>query len=153
MNSPYFSTMGNQPPGYDGGDCCECTCVSTAGYICGDTNGFDCVDPASPCVNGFVEAGSKTTVRVSANAYDMRPGKKSGHHGCNEDGCVPELTRDGITLVEAESRWSCKSKLVPHGKPCAIEFKFADPQDLKRVEVAFFKGDQRSRTVKVRRVL
>lgn len=145
--------MGNQPPGYDGGDCCECTCVSTAGYICGDTNGFDCVDPASPCVNGFVEAGSKTTVRVSANAYDMRPGKKSGHHGCNEDGCVPELTRDGITAVEAESRWSCKSKLVPHGKPCAIEFKFADPQDLKRVEVAFFKGDQRSRTVKVRRVL
>lgn len=38
---------------YDGGDCCECTCVSTDVFTCGDENhgGFACVDPSAPCVN------------------------------------------------------------------------------------------------------
>eukprot|EP00752_Nemacystus_decipiens_P007555 g6749.t1 len=31
--------------GYDGGDCCECTCVDGPVYSCGIT-GFDCQDPA-----------------------------------------------------------------------------------------------------------
>ncbi|CAN0475167.1 unnamed protein product, partial [Scytosiphon promiscuus] len=34
--------------GYDGGDCCECTCVSTTSHDCGDA-GFTCVDPTSGC--------------------------------------------------------------------------------------------------------
>lgn len=39
--------------GYDGGDCCECTCVSTVDFTCGseDHGGFACVDPSAPCVN------------------------------------------------------------------------------------------------------
>lgn len=38
---------------YDGGDCCECTCVSTESHICGDEDngGFACVDPSAPCVD------------------------------------------------------------------------------------------------------
>ena len=37
--------------GYDGGDCCECTCVSTDAFTCGDIDlgGFSCVDPSAPC--------------------------------------------------------------------------------------------------------
>ena len=36
---------------FDGGDCCECTCVSTVGYACGDVGhgGFACVDPNARC--------------------------------------------------------------------------------------------------------
>lgn len=43
------------PPasGYDGGDCCECTCVSTEEFTCGDEDngGFACIDPSAPCVD------------------------------------------------------------------------------------------------------
>ena len=46
--------------GYDGGDCCECTCerpettiidayYSESYAFCGD--GFACIDPSAPCVN------------------------------------------------------------------------------------------------------
>ncbi|CAN0304599.1 unnamed protein product [Ascophyllum nodosum] len=34
---------------YDGGDCCECTCVDTTSNACGD-EGFACIDPEAPCV-------------------------------------------------------------------------------------------------------
>jgi len=37
----------NENCGYDGGDCCECTCVSTD-YECGIV-GFDCADPYADC--------------------------------------------------------------------------------------------------------
>ena len=33
--------------------------------------------------------------------------------------------------------------------PCAIDFVFEDPQDIMAVEVSFYKGDERSRTVEV----
>ncbi|CAN0436247.1 unnamed protein product [Pylaiella littoralis] len=34
---------------YDGGDCCDCTCVSSTDYYC--TLGFACIDPEAACVN------------------------------------------------------------------------------------------------------
>lgn len=34
--------------GYDGGDCCSCTCVSSVDFTCGG-NGFDCQDPRTGC--------------------------------------------------------------------------------------------------------
>ena len=33
--------------GWDGGDCCECTCQSTANYDCGVYSGYDCKDPSA----------------------------------------------------------------------------------------------------------
>ena len=36
--------------GYDGGDCCSCTCqVDSFGSGCDD--GFACIDPEAPCVD------------------------------------------------------------------------------------------------------
>ena len=37
--------------GCDGGDCCNCTCISTPERICGDLvkNGFACIGPSAPC--------------------------------------------------------------------------------------------------------
>lgn len=36
---------------YDGGDCCECTCVTTGDFTCGQQMGFACLDPSAPCVD------------------------------------------------------------------------------------------------------
>ena len=134
--------------GFDGGDCCECDCVSTGEYTCGGNSGYDCVDQSSSCNVGYVLAETKTTISVSANAFDTRPSGASGDDGCGEDGCSPELSIDGI-IHDLESRWSCERGLVSDGQPCQIEFVFGDPQDIIEVQVAFWKGEERSRTLEV----
>lgn len=39
--------------GYDGGDCCQCTCKSTDRFSCGDgsNGGYACLDPNATCVD------------------------------------------------------------------------------------------------------
>eukprot|EP00752_Nemacystus_decipiens_P009695 g8659.t1 len=96
----------------------------------------------------YVEAGTKTTVSVTASAWDERPGSESGDVGCGEDGCLPALAHDGIGEEDIESRWSCSEDIVPD-EQCEIEFTFGSPMDIVDVEVDFFKGDERSRTLKV----
>ncbi|CAM9640288.1 unnamed protein product [Scytosiphon promiscuus] len=99
---------------------------------------------------GYVEIGTKTTVSVSATAYDERPGQDSGDNGCGDDGCLPALAHDGIGEDDIESRWSCSKQIVPGGGQCEIEFIFGSPQDIIDVEVVFWKGDERTRTLKVK---
>lgn len=141
------------PPGFDGGDCCSCTCPPDFfGAPCGGQFGNTCVDPSAPCVDGFVEAGTLTAVTVSANGYDMRAGDEFGSNGCMEDGCQPGLTRDG-DVENAESRWSCSQGLVPEEDLCAITFSFEEPQDIAILQVAFYKTDVRSRSLQVNTVL
>ena len=105
-----------------------------------------------PTVDGAVEVGAKTEVTVTATAYDTRPGRSSADIGCGEaggDGCAPENSRDGVAS-EIESRWSCASKIMEEDEgPCQIEYTFAEPQDVVDIQVAFWKGDQRVRTLKV----
>lgn len=138
------------PPGYDGGDCCECDCVNGPNFACGSP-AFDpasCIDPDSLCFSGYVEAGTKTTVGVSANAFDTRPGGDVGDIGCMTDGCLPALVRDGDSN-DNESRWSCARTLLPEGGgECSISFTFEDPQDIKAIQVAFWRRAVRSRTLK-----
>lgn len=144
----YLITKDASLSGYDGGDCCDCDCVGTEDYTCGHSGDNDCVNPSSACVDGYVEAGTKTAVGVSANAYDTRPGEGSGGAGCQEDGCTPALSRDGIS-TGTESRWACAQKRVSDGGVCEISFTFDDPQGIMDVQVAFYKGEERSRTVQV----
>eukprot|EP00752_Nemacystus_decipiens_P018357 g16468.t1 len=104
-----------------------------------------------PIVDGAVEVATKTDVGVTATAYDERPGRSSNMVGCGDeggDGCAPSNSRDGI-VSEVESRWSCATKLVGGGGPCQIEFMFAEPQDIVDIQVAFWKGDERDRTLEV----
>lgn len=96
--------------------------------------------------SGYVEAGTKSTVSVTATGYDERPG---GSNGCGQHGCVPGLAHDGISY-DAESRWSCSEDIVPNGGQCEIEFTFDPPQDIKDIQVDFWKGDERTRYLKVR---
>lgn len=112
--------------------------------------------PASPPADEdddnaeFVEAGSETTVGVTASAYDDRPGESAGDVGCGEMGCLPDLAHDGVGEEDAESRWSCAEEIVPDGGQCEITFTFDSPQDITDVQVAFWKGDERTRTLKVK---
>ena len=102
------------------------------------------------CVDGICkvnpsvqeDAAAKTTVSVSANAYDTR---LADRNGCGDTGCLPGLTRDGNTKVE--SRWSC-SKSLGEGN-CYVEYTFDEPQDVISMSIAFHKGDERKRKIKV----
>eukprot|EP00903_Cladosiphon_okamuranus_P014617 g13555.t1 len=108
-------------------------------------------DGPLPTVDDAVEVGTKTEVGVTAAAYDVRPGASSRDVGCGAeggDGCSPTNSRDGIAS-EVESRWSCAPKLVIGEGPCQIEYTFAEPQDIVDILVAFWKGNERIRTLKV----
>eukprot|EP00903_Cladosiphon_okamuranus_P005791 g5738.t1 len=184
----------NAECGWDGGDCCYCTCESNSPYdddwLCSTNgSGFNCKDESAPCFGeepptsddefgstyytddyettfefvpweqvgplptyeGAVEVGNKTEVGVTATGYDERPGRSAGMNGCGEeggDGCEAANSRDGIASV-VESRWSCAPSLVQGGGPCQIEYTFAEPQDVVDIQVAFWKGNQRTRTLDV----
>lgn len=64
--------------GYDGGDCCECTCVLPENSwnddnACSDNSGFACIDPEAKCVND-----DDITVDVVENCEDVSgPGQRS----------------------------------------------------------------------------
>lgn len=91
----------------------------------------------------------KTVVTVTSTGFDERPGAEAEDIGCGTGGCVPELARDGILDI-MESRWSCKGDIVEPGEDiCKIEFVFEEDQDIDQLQVAFFRGDLRSRTLKV----
>ena len=60
---------------------------------------------------------------MSADADDTRLGQASGGMGCMGDGCVPALTRDGIS-DDIDLRLSCIPSIVPDGGLREIEFVF-----------------------------
>ncbi|CAN0073204.1 unnamed protein product, partial [Ectocarpus fasciculatus] len=64
-------------------------------------------------------------------------------------GCLPDLAHDGVGEEDTESRWSCAKEIVPDGGQCEITFTFDSPQDITDVQVAFWKGDERTRTLKM----
>lgn len=88
---------------------------------------------------GLVDAATRTTVTVSASAYD--------EEGCGSSGCSADLTRDSDS-EEDDSRWSCHYDLEDSN--CKLWYRFEDPQYLDSVELAFYKGDQRTRSFLVK---
>ncbi|CAB1098072.1 unnamed protein product [Ectocarpus sp. CCAP 1310/34] len=115
-----------------------CTIVEdSCHYLCGDMD------------HELVNAATITAIAASATGFDERPGQASGDHGCGKYGCLPVLATDGIT-DDVESRWSCAEDIVPDGGQCEIEFTFSHPQNLKQLQVDFWKGEERTRTLKVK---
>lgn len=93
------------------------------------------------------EVGSLTTVSVTADGWDER----TTGAGCSPNGCTAENTRDGST--NPTSRWSCKADLLDDNDKnhnCELTFGFEDPQDIEQVRIAFYKGDERTRELKVK---
>lgn len=91
----------------------------------------------------LVDAGTKTDVSTWAWAYDERT---SDDGGCDPDGCTPELTRDSD--AGASSRWSCNYAIK--SKPCRLFYSFDTPQNIVTLDLAFYKGDERTRSFGVK---
>lgn len=96
------------------------------------------------------EAGEVVTVTASANGFDQRTDEDEG--GCAPSGCTAENTRDGD--LEDTSRWSCSLELVEEaggaaGEQCRIVYDFSEPLDVNSVSIAFFNGDERTRTLNI----
>ncbi|CAM9353581.1 unnamed protein product [Ectocarpus sp. 13 AM-2016] len=151
-----FKEIGPYTTFLSGGAGAAVIATVTAGDAAGNTDSCSFLMMLWPRGKGdddnaeFVEAGSKTTVGVTASAYDDRPGEGAGDVGCGEMGCLPDLAHDGVGEEDTESRWSCAEEIVPNGGQCEITFTFDSPQDITDVQVAFWKGDERTRTLKVK---
>lgn len=87
-----------------------------------------------------MEASEKTLVTVTANAFDT----DTIEFGCRQNGCEAGNTHDGDVFT----RWSCKSDLLD-GTDCEITYAFDEPQNIARMLIAFFKGDERTRVLEV----
>ncbi|CAN0455368.1 unnamed protein product [Ascophyllum nodosum] len=96
--------------------------------------------PVSPPMGDLVEINERTTVTVVASAFDTR----TSGAGCPPNGCEATNTRDG----DLSTRWSCKEDLLDDN--CEIMYTFEEPQDIVRVLIAFYKGDERTRGLKVK---
>ncbi|CAN0231585.1 unnamed protein product [Scytosiphon promiscuus] len=145
-SDPYGTTL-------QGGAGAAVIATVTAGDAAGNTDSCSFAMILWPRGNDdadFIEAGSKTTVGVTASAYDDRPGESAGDVGCGVSGCLPDLAHDGLGEEDTESRWSCAKEIVPDGGQCEITFTFDSPQDITDVQVAFWKGEERTRTLKVK---
>eukprot|EP00903_Cladosiphon_okamuranus_P014629 g13565.t1 len=82
---------------YDGGDCCECTCVPDGGdgdddFACTHNSGFACIDPAAECVDD-----DDITVDMVENCHDA---KSIGNGWCDEGNNKPECNYDGGDCCE-----------------------------------------------------
>eukprot|EP00903_Cladosiphon_okamuranus_P018636 g17153.t1 len=84
------------------------------------------------------DASSATSVTASANLFDSL--------NCDA-GCDAGLTRDGD--LAPDSRWSCKPSLGPVGSTCSITYILGDELNIGRINVAMYKGDERTRTMDV----
>eukprot|EP00903_Cladosiphon_okamuranus_P022105 g20327.t1 len=89
------------------------------------------------------DARKTTTVYQWSNVYDTRT---SSEGGCDPNGCTPALTRDQSWADP--SRWSCSEQL--DNSQCKITYRFEEPQDIVRLNIKFYKGNERVRTLKIR---
>ncbi|CAN0420712.1 unnamed protein product, partial [Scytosiphon promiscuus] len=62
-------------------------------------------------------------------------------------GCAPENTRDNS--LAANSRWSCRGRLVEGDGGCCIDYHFDEPQDIVSMNIAFHRGTDRTRLLNV----
>lgn len=96
-----------------------------------------------PSSDDLVDSSVRTTVTISDDSpYDQR----TSGAGCSPDGCTPAKTRDGD--ISTGSRWSCRYAL--ENTACKITYYFEEPQDIVELKVAFYKGDQRSRSLEIK---
>lgn len=90
------SSNNNPSCGYDGGDCCACTCVDGPEFYCG-SNGLNCLDPACP---------DEASPHVDTCTGDVLT---FGDAWCDEENNNPSCGYDGgdccaCTCVDTETR-------------------------------------------------
>lgn len=83
----------NERCGYDGGDCCECTCKDGLDYPCGESGvGFLCKDPNTGCLAGNAPTATPSDTPVAFMNPTMSP-TESVYPAC--DG-ITVYINDGI---------------------------------------------------------
>ncbi|CAM9670498.1 unnamed protein product [Ascophyllum nodosum] len=93
-----------------------------------------------------LDAAEITTVAVDASLYDTT---LSVDGGCDPIGCVGNLTRDG-DITSTDSRWSCKPELSSStDSTCSITYSLSDSLSIEGLNIAMYKGDERTRTVDI----
>lgn len=105
-------------PGYDGGDCCECTCVTTEYYICGRNGGYSCIDPSAYCVDD-----DDVTIYPDDEYY-------SGPKSFTSFGCAHDVMSDG-DCDEINNNELCGALK----SACATAFLFSLTNVSKRVSL------------------
>ena len=121
-------TLNNEDCEYDGGDCCECTCVDGLTYICGQV-GFQCEDPTCLDPNLLAEFPdcSGNLLRVNDGACDAyNNNEECGYDGgdcclctCIEDGKCGSNDFDCIDPSAEEGLHQCQPP-PPPGAPCVV---------------------------------
>lgn len=110
--SPVVRLSFHLPPplrqGYDGGDCCICTCFVSPTEACGEDGEYDCKDPSASCSADDKEDDSKDD-----SPDEVPPEEEDGEEEEEEDeeggeGAVP-LNEDD----EDEGRTSFLRRLLP----------------------------------------
>ena len=123
-NSVCDSALNNEECGYDGGDCCECTCREYGGispsfynFECG-SEGYDCIDPDAP-TDCILRTDSPTPSPI-ASAYPDCDGPDSwiGDGYCDTSTNSLECAWDGgdccrCTCVESNYRCTAFTCLDP----------------------------------------
>lgn len=119
--------------GYDGGDCCGCTCVDGSGrlgpVVCG-TNGFVCLDPACP-------GEAFQYPNCTGDAYSMANGycdAENNNAMCGYDGgdCCPCTCTQGPEHSCGDGGYACLDpdagdelfecqKSIPVAAPCSAD--------------------------------
>ncbi|CAM9523721.1 unnamed protein product [Scytosiphon promiscuus] len=93
MGNAYCDEYNNNAEcGYDGGDCCECTCEDRPPHtMCGQWGGFACIDPDAACVNDD---------DITIGMVDICSTSQIGNGWCDQENNTPECNYDGGDCCE-----------------------------------------------------
>ena len=100
----------NEECGYDGGDCCECTCSNGLAYDCGVLYDFFCRDPNSGCVDPRLEKYPNCTDGYIPYMEDGWCDVDNNNEACDYDGgdccectCIyGECGRQGFSCIDSD---------------------------------------------------
>ena len=115
MDGKCDSSLNNKNCGYDGGDCCECTCADWPDYSCAD-HILLCLDPASGCVDPITAqyANCEGDLAVFANGFCNH---FNNNEDCGYDGgdCCRCTCMDGPEYsCSGHHRFDCKDPDAPY---------------------------------------
>ncbi|KAH8062142.1 hypothetical protein JL720_13248 [Aureococcus anophagefferens] len=107
VSDGYCDPSNNVDPCYDGGDCCESTCVSTSSYDCG-VNGYDCQDPYESDATTPLPTHVSHSTLVAYYSFD--DGTAADDYGAST-GQSPARRRRRATMGAA--RWPSTARTTP----------------------------------------
>ena len=106
---------------YDGGDCCNCTCVDGVSYACG-VNDFNCSDPACPNEDPSPPPNCTGTIGWLGNGW-CDPENNNLACGFDRGDCCACTCMDGIDYSCGSNGFDCEDDACANP---AIPIKYPD---------------------------